>query len=578
MTYGFFLYSVFKNSFQQTVSPPYNRFRYTVKNLKSPLTEFRHKIEKLKSQIIKNTLLNFTLSSMLLFGVEYGHAQCSPSTGMTILDQNNVQTLTQSAGDLYWDFSKSQYEVPKGSGLSTTFSGGLWLAGKDLSRQLRMAVAKYRLAGSDYFAGPIDFNGKTQNCSDFDRVWPITKSEVLDFRANPALITQNILNWPGRNNPNLAFTKNLDLAPFIDVNNNGNYDPLNGDYPDFKGDAASYSIFNDLGNLHTESGSDQMGVEVHLMAYSYSTNNQVNDATFYEYIIKNKGANDLINMSIGIFTDFDLGGSSDDFVGCDVPRNMGYVYNGDNRDEDAAGILGYGKNPPLAGIKMVGEPKKGATTYSMSSFKALSDVPSTDPSLAIHYHYLINGMKMNGGFDTLPNGDIIRFEYDGIPGGTGVSECSSGNAPGERKILMNFGAFDFSKKEEITFTFANIYARGTNPNYSTCVDGISVLLEAADTVQAHFDAVKRTTNISPLNNQTESFSLFPNPVKNQLTLNKLKEGSRIEVINAQGGITELYTNQSEMLQIDVSHYNRGVYFIKAIDQNNRMNIERFIKE
>ncbi|MGB0390035.1 MAG: T9SS type A sorting domain-containing protein [Salibacteraceae bacterium] len=527
---------------------------------------------------MKNTLLNFALSSICLLGFEHGYSQCSAPSGVMLLNQNNVQTLTHSAGDLYWDFTQSQYEVPKGSGLSTTFSGGLWLAGTDLSGQLKMAVAKYRNTGSDYYAGPIDANGQTLNCNDFDRVWPITRSEVSDFRSNPTLTTQNIMNWPGRNNPNLAYTKDVDLAPFVDVDNDGNYNPLNGDYPDFKGDGASFSVFNDIGNLHTESGSDQMGVEVHLMAYAYSTNNQVNNATFYEYTIKNKGANDLFDMNIGIFTDFDLGGSRDDLVGCDINRNLGYIYNGDGLDEDAGGVLGYGKNPPLAGIKMVGLPTKENNTYSMNSFKALGSSPNTDPNLAIHYYNLLNGMKMNGGFDTLPNGDSVLFQYSGIPGGTGISECSSGNAPGERKILMNFGTFDFAQKEEITFTFANIYARGTNPNYSTCVDGISVLQEAADTVQAHFDDVKRTTNINSLSNQSESFNIFPNPVQSQITLDKLHEGSRIEIINAQGGLVDRVTINNDHVQIDVSEYNQGIYFIKATDKNNRSQIKKFVKE
>ncbi|HEX2617250.1 MAG TPA: T9SS C-terminal target domain-containing protein, partial [Flavobacteriales bacterium] len=47
----------------------------------------------------------------------------------------------------------------------------------------------------------------------------------------------------------------------------------------------------------------------------------------------------------------DLGCSDDDFVGCDVQRGLGYVYNWDENDQSCQnGIPGYGTPPPAIGI------------------------------------------------------------------------------------------------------------------------------------------------------------------------------------------------------------------------------------
>ncbi len=51
-----------------------------------------------------------------------------------------------------------------------------------------------------------------------------------------------ILEWPANGNPfakgagGVALVVNHDLAPFVDVNGDGKYNPLLGDYPAMKGD------------------------------------------------------------------------------------------------------------------------------------------------------------------------------------------------------------------------------------------------------------------------------------------------------------------------------------------------------
>ena len=61
----------------------------------------------------------------------------------------------------------------------------------------------------------------------------------------------------------------------------------------------------------------------------------------------NRSTFTLTETYFGQWVDSDLGGSTDDYVGCDAARGLGYCYNGDPNDEGGSGIEGYGTTPQL---------------------------------------------------------------------------------------------------------------------------------------------------------------------------------------------------------------------------------------
>ena len=56
---------------------------------------------------------------------------CSPATSQTDLDVNNVRATILGGGDMWWNLSDAQYEIPKGGGLNSLFAGSLWIGGVD---------------------------------------------------------------------------------------------------------------------------------------------------------------------------------------------------------------------------------------------------------------------------------------------------------------------------------------------------------------------------------------------------------------------------------------------------------------
>ncbi len=195
------------------------------------------------------------------------------------LDINQVDAYYMHRGQMFWDAIRTaKYEVPKGSGKTSLFTGGLWLSAKDDSDNVHVAAAEFNINGHDYFPGPLRATGINKGTTDtsyarnFDHIWKITREEILLHQIlfdDPNYQTpDDILTWPAHGNTSDGYAENL--APFIDVNNNGIYEPEQGDYPDIKGDMSLYWIFNDNLAVHSETGGRALGVEVHMQAYAYT--------------------------------------------------------------------------------------------------------------------------------------------------------------------------------------------------------------------------------------------------------------------------------------------------------------------
>ncbi len=315
-------------------------------------------------------------------------ANCPPPTHTTFLELNNVRAMVHTAGNL-WQIPNqnySMYEVPKNSGINALFTAALWLGGTDVNNQLKLAALRYR-NGQDYWTGPLTkvFAETTyENCSKFDKHFVSSQDEIREFNAwyeagiydqQNGTTTQSdlfpnykvpdiIKDWPAHGD--VSQGQDYYLAPFYDYNNDGTYNWENGDFPwyDIKktkdcsterkislyGDLNYWWVMNDKGNIHTETGADPIGMEIRAQAFAFASNDEVNNMTFYNYELINRGTQTLYNTYFGFFTDGALGDPYDDYVGCDVNRGLGYYYNGDNYDGDNSGFKGYGYSPPAVGV------------------------------------------------------------------------------------------------------------------------------------------------------------------------------------------------------------------------------------
>lgn len=348
-------------------------------------------------------------------------ANCSPATASLTMDFNDVSAFIEQGGSMFQNrqVPVAAYEVPKGSGLKAIFAGALWMGGTDVNGQLKLAAVRFR-EGNDFWAGPLsvipgsgnydprypvgddavrDFGGANINqdqCIAYDKFYTIRKAEVIQFNiwweCNNGITTEgceevvepsaDILNriydWPAHGDVSLE--QDYYLAPFYDRDGDGNYDPVGqGDHPWYDdilgrddivcgvdrrislfGDETNWWVFNDKGNIHTETGGDPIGMEIRAQAFAFATTDEVNRMTFYNYELINRGTQTLFDTYFSQYLDADIGNSQDDYAGCDVSRGLGYMFNGDLNDETASGATGYGANPPAIGVDFFEGPYQDA--------------------------------------------------------------------------------------------------------------------------------------------------------------------------------------------------------------------------
>jgi hypothetical protein len=507
-------------------------------------------------------------------------ANCLPSAQAEELNINNTRALIQTGGDMWWDFSNSQYEIPKNSGHTALFSGALWLGGRDVSGQLKVAAQKFRQGGVDFWTGPlstVDAEISQTTCADYDRHFVTTRLEVAEFvswyelgRSDAANGTnkqaelfpdysppRSLYEWPAHGRDYAPYNEDYNLAPFIDVNNDGEYNPDNGDYPAYDlnnssdckakivniyGDQNLWWVFNDKGNVHTETGGGSIGMEIRAQAFAFATNDEVNNMTFYNYELVNRSTFTLADTYFGQWVDADLGCSQDDFVGCDVERGLGYCYNGDNNDEDCRGALGYGSTPPAIGVDFFQGPfqdpdgidnpltekyseavaKKGIPypgigigygdeiidneRFGMRKFlyhNNNSGHPATqDPQQAVEYYNYLrslwrDGSRMvYGGDGHASSGGTIEADYmypgdtDPLGWGTGGNpqptwtEITAGKSPGDRRFMQSAGPFVLEPGAVNNITVGVVWARATTGDNESSV---LAMRTADDKTQALFD-------------------------------------------------------------------------------------------
>jgi hypothetical protein len=395
-------------------------------------------------------------------------AGCLPGGGFKYMDINNVRFRVNTGGDMWWNFEVAQYEIPKGSKKMSMFSASLWIGGIDVNDQLKLAALRYRQGplsssagtGNDYWPGPLTTDGTAAvteaTCAKYDNLFPITRAEVDEYlthcdtggKFQPApgyVIPDNFRKWPAHGDESLG--QSYYLAPFYDADYDGTYDPEKGDYPYYdvsnklchtstptaegngiladqviKGDATLWWVFNDKGNIHTETQGSPIGLEIRGQAFAFATNDELNNMTFYSYEIINRSTYRLRDTYFSQWVDTDLGFAEDDYVGCDVERGLGYCYNGKPKDGTGQ-AWAYGDQPPAIGVDFFQGPYMDVDGSDNPSFNG-------DGKLGPSFHgdcsiVGANGSTMNleyGSTGSIQNKNfIVRSEaINGVNFGNGI--------------------------------------------------------------------------------------------------------------------------------------------------------------
>lgn len=543
---------------------------------------------------MKNSILLFTLS-ILCYTAQ---AQSTFSTNDSV-DIGKVKSTILVHGDMNWDpMLGQQCEFPKGSGKHVSHITSIWMGAYDSQSQLRVAAQTYRQNGNDYWPGPLDNNGSLNfnTSTKWARIWKVSQSDILNHLTNSPHTTSNtpkdILEWPAKGNPHargnnsttLTITK--DMAPFIDINNDGSYNALDGDYPMIKGDQTLWWVFSDNGPTHDNSNTQPLQVEVYAMAYAFSRNTLIDNVVFYEMQLNNRSSNDYSDFRIGINADMDIGFYRDDYVGFDSSRRLCYVYNSDDDDDGPSGSSYYRTSPPIAGFTILEAPGDGVNTkLPAGSFLVYRNDLSVlgYASTATEFNYFLRSQIKNGdpirndytGYNIPTNGygsgPIVKYMFDGDPADTNQwSECSSNNPTGDRRFVLASDDHSFKAQTSTKFTFA-LVVTDTGQNTACPAIDISKIQRVSDTAWEYYNNPPTPVSIANIT-KNSSLSLYPNPANDLLYIsprfNINKASYSVSVYDITGKKLAInYELDGDKVEVNISHIPHGVYHIVFKDKD-----------
>ncbi|MSQ78923.1 MAG: hypothetical protein EXR21_04500 [Flavobacteriaceae bacterium] len=476
-------------------------------------------------------------------------AGCKQPAAQVDLDINNVRTTIMNGGDMWWNLVSAKYEVPKvtdpnGTRKHSIFSGALWIGGLDAGNNLKLAAMTYRQNGVDFFAGPLNVfthanpSIAEERCDYHDKIYKVTRDEIERHIADFAdgtidgTIPKAFIDWPAMGDA--AFGESKYIAPFVDVDNDGIYNAATGDYPKVAGDQALWFVYNDKGNIHSETQGVPIGLEMQTTAFAFTTNDEINNMTFYTTKITNFGE-PVKETYFGQWIDPDLGNYSDDYVGCDTTRNLGYCYNADNNDE---GILGYGLNPPTVGLDFFRGPKdNNGKELGMSYFVYYNNDFSVtgNPFRPAHFYNFLKGLWHDGtnmtyGGTGYGGASKTNYMFSGDPTlpctPNNWTENCSGNKGADRRFLQTSGPFDLTTGAVNEITVGAVWARASSGGAT----GSLGLLKIAD------DAAQKLFN--------NNFELIEGPRAPDMAITEFDQGLTLNLTNTNNPKSEGYLDST----------------------------------
>lgn len=527
--------------------------------------------------------MRYLYTAIVLFVAAHTHAQ-TPFNDRDSLNVNNLNVRMMVHGDMWFD--PATYEphckFPANDQRSLHIASSLWMGAFDPVGDLHVAAQTYRQAGSDYWPGPLDASGMLDYATSakWAKLWKVTRDEIAYHKTNVSRTVFNtplsILSWPAKGNTNAAgkggaaLTIDREMAPFVDLNADGTYQPLNGEYPDFRGDAALFWVFNDNGPTHTETNGVPLKVEVHAMAYAYKRSTPIDNVVYYDYTIENRSSVDYSQFRMAVWDDVDLGYYLDDYICFDSARRMGIVYNATNDDGASAGHppSAYGANPPASGITMIRVPGDVGTTFvPMGSFTNYNNdaSPQGNPVLPAEYDNYLRA-RMRSGAHFQENGVNVDYVYSGVPSVTGdSSECEKANIPGDRRVVIATRSFPLpaGQKERLVYALVASAAAGGCPSVN--LNGLNTV---ADTAWNVYHDPLPELGVNDHTAGLRKISIYPNPAHDVLEIDGAQQGATVVVTNVLGATVASATfDWAGAFKVYVKELPAGVYVVRCVDSD-----------
>jgi len=324
---------------------------------------------------------------------------------------------------------------------SVLFAAGIWAGGVDAAtRDTLVVISEYT---GEYVPGPMAGGTYQPDRPEFK----VYKLHSDSLAGNP---NDDYIHWPDDQG-----------APVDDQGE-----------PVLLGEQTLWSIYNDAdpsSHYNYAGETAPLGIEIQQTAWAYdSPAGPLASTIFIKYKIFNRGSHNFLDFYLSLWFDPDLGGWTDDLIGCDTVNQTVFCYNGDNDDTD------YGATPPAFGCKvMYGPPvfAPGVDGYFDGNYLAnhwnlpmtafTKYINGTDPDNYQETYAYMKGLRAKEPY--FPpyeyNGETLAFMHSGDPiAGTGDLDFD----PSDKRMMVSFGPFDFAAGDSQFVQIAVVAAEGSD--------------------------------------------------------------------------------------------------------------------
>lgn len=541
--------------------------------------------------------------------LNHSAAQCGRPSATTALYGNDIRAFISNSGDMFRDddeYGSFRFAGEGLPGITTILAQGLWVAGIDPGGNLRGAAQEY-LNGqsrSDFAAGPVSEQPfDASYCQNWDRIWSVARYEIeahlTDFEDNQQIDNpfSSLMDWPGKGNPffedRMGFSlpdTPFDLAPFHDLNGDGIYNPLDGDYPKISNlsiipEQIVWTVFNDVHRGNPQSQFPSGGLEIHLSSWALdcTDNPMLNRTVFMNYKFINRGIERLDSMYMGLWHDFEIGCYSDDYVGSSPQHQAFFAYNSDPVDETQciAGDYFFGAHPPAQAVTILNRPLHAFVHF---------DNPFIDPANPVAFYNTLTGRHADGlpitaagsGYNT--DGPVTRFAFNGDPRDSSQWSMFDLQWGLPYRLARSLGSVDLGTLNpgafttvELAYLFVQEPGLGHLENVGAMYEQLEILREQyADGFSERCAQAVLSSNKEELLH--EALVLFPNPAGDRVYCHFVgQQINSIELTTLSGQTLLSYNGPFfDRMEMDISTLPAGMYFVR-MEQNGALTTRKLVK-
>lgn len=318
-------------------------------------------------------------------------------------DANNIKMIVTNHGSFAYRLTTQQAGLwyPKGTDKTCVYASGIWLGCK-IDDIVHVTAGSFT---QEYNPGVIR-EGCTWDPIDdpAHKVYKITRGDTTSY---------DYINWP----------KELG-APVDSLGR-----------PLLIGDQTLWCVYHDAdpsSHQSDEGKTPPMGVEIQQTTFGFDWPGALGNVVFLKFRIINKCGKRMDSTFVSVWCDPDVGGASDDYVGCDTTLSVGFAYNATNNDNI------YGSSPPCVGYDFFKGPTgEDGKPLPMTSFNKY--INGTDPRESAESWNYMRGLDLDGSVLIDPiTGQPTKFFVPGDPvAGTGWLDSD----PADRRFMLNSGPF-----------------------------------------------------------------------------------------------------------------------------------------